>query len=206
MPEICDDSIWQCVGYVGCDCVDRAVPEDGNEYSFRMLLSEPLCVITDDMTHQEKTGTIYDYDYVNDNIPGYFDYDDPRDYEEWGGWDDPGDYGMYYDPYRSDVTNDETVVSLAWLGVQSDGTLAAPELTVTEITDQHLRSRRNWMESPGCPCLGPMDESLVIFRFCAWTPRYRKIPGLEHRHSRKPRVLQVNFMYCPGSFYLGPGD
>ena len=55
------------------------------------------CVITDDMTYQEKvealSGTIYDYDDVNDNRPGYFDYDDPRDYEEWCGWDDLVDDG-----------------------------------------------------------------------------------------------------------------
>ena len=37
---------------------------------------------------------------------------------------------MYDDPYRLDVDlNDETVVSQAWLGVQSDGTLTAPELS-----------------------------------------------------------------------------
>ena len=78
MPDVCDDSIWQCVGYVGCDpdFVDRAVPEGGDEYPFRTLLSEPLCVIMDDMTFQEKTealsGTIYDYDDVNDNTPRLF--------------------------------------------------------------------------------------------------------------------------------------
>ena len=144
MPEMCGDSTWQCVGYVGYnykpDYVDQAVPKGGDEYPFGTLLSEPLCVITDNRTYQEKigapSGTIYDYDDVNDNTPCYFDYDDQRDYEEWGGWDDPGDDGMYYDPYRSDVTNDETVVSRPWLGVQSDGTLTAPELTVTEISDR----------------------------------------------------------------------
>ena len=104
MPDICDDSIWQCVGLVGCDsdCVDQAVPERCDEYPFRTLLSEPLCVIMDDMTYQEKigslSGTIYDYDDVNDNTPGYFDYDDPRDYEEWCGWDDPGDDGIIMIP------------------------------------------------------------------------------------------------------------
>ena len=53
---------------------------------FRTLLSEPLCVITDDMTYLEieaLSGTMYDYDDVNDNTPVYFDYDDPRHYEEW---------------------------------------------------------------------------------------------------------------------------
>ena len=40
---------------------------------------------------------------MNDNRLGYFDYDDPRDYEEWCGWDDPVDDGTCYDPYRSDM-------------------------------------------------------------------------------------------------------
>ena len=74
----------------------------GDEYPFRTLLSEPLCVITDDMTYQDKiealSGTIYDYDDVIDHTPGYFDCDDPQDFEEWCGWDDPGKEGMYYDP------------------------------------------------------------------------------------------------------------
>ena len=76
-------------------------------------------------------GTRYDYDDVIDNTPGYFDYDDQRDYEEWCGWNDPvddnslvyfdygdphvceewcgwdgrGDDGLYCDPYQSDVTD-----------------------------------------------------------------------------------------------------
>ena len=80
--------------------------------------------------------TIYDYDDVNDNRPGYFDYDDPCNYEEWCGWDDPVKDGMCYNPYRSDVTGGGTVFSRAWLGVRSDGAVAAPESTVTEITDR----------------------------------------------------------------------
>ena len=56
---------------------------------------------------------------MNDNRPGYFDYDDPRDYEEWWcGWDDPMDDGMCYDPYRSDVTGGQNVFSRAWLGIR----------------------------------------------------------------------------------------
>ena len=64
------------------------------------------------MTYQEKietlSGTIYD-DGVLDNQPGYFDYDDPCDYEEWCAWDDPGEGGTCGDPYRSDVTDGGTV-------------------------------------------------------------------------------------------------
>ena len=126
------DSSWK---YVGCDpdCVDQTAPEGGDGYPFWTLLSEPPCVIMDDMTYYEKiealSGTIYDYDDVIDNTTAYFNYDGPRDYEEWCGWDDPGNDGMHCDPYRSDVTNGETVVSWAWLVAQSHGTMAAPELT-----------------------------------------------------------------------------
>ena len=100
--------------------MDRTVSQDSGECLFGSLLSEPLCVITNDVTYQEKiealSGTIYDYDDVNDTEPGYFDYDDPRDYEEWCGWDDPGDDGMSYDPSRSEVSIGGTVVSQVWSG------------------------------------------------------------------------------------------
>ena len=49
---------------MGCgpDCVDRAVPEGGDGCPVETLPSEPLCVVTDDMTYQEKiealSGTI----------------------------------------------------------------------------------------------------------------------------------------------------
>ena len=88
MRDVHDDSVCEYVNYVGCDpdCVERTVPEGGDDYPVGTLLSEPLCVITDDMTYQEKiealSGTIYDYDDVCDNRPDYFDYDDPCDYEE----------------------------------------------------------------------------------------------------------------------------
>ena len=87
-------------------------------------------VITDDMTYQERiealSGTIYDYDDVNDNQPGYFDYDDPCNYEKLCGWDDPVENGTCYDPYRLDVTGGGTVFSWVWSGVRSDGAVAAP--------------------------------------------------------------------------------
>ena len=75
------------------DCVDQPVPKNSDGNPFRTLLSEPICVVTEDMTYQEKiedlSGTIYDYHDVIDNTPVYFDYDDQLDYEEWGGWNDP---------------------------------------------------------------------------------------------------------------------
>ena len=55
--------------------------------------SEPLYVVTDDMTYQEQiealSGTMYDYDDVCDNRPDYFDYDYPYDCEELHGCDGP---------------------------------------------------------------------------------------------------------------------
>ena len=93
------------------------------------------------MTYQEKIealhGTIYDYDDVCDNRPSYFDYDDPYDYEELYGWDDPVEDGTCYDPYRSDVAGGVTIYSRAWFGDKSDGDIVfAPELTVTEVGDR----------------------------------------------------------------------
>ena len=85
------------------------------DYLVRTLSTEPLCVITDDMTYQEKiealNGTIYDYDDVCDDQPDYFDYDDPYHYEELYGCDGPVEDGMCYDPCRSDVAGGETIFS-----------------------------------------------------------------------------------------------
>ena len=101
---------------------------------------------------------IYDYDDVNENRSGYFDYYDPCDYEEWCGWDDPVDDGTCYDPYRSDVTGGGTVFSRAWLGIRSDDAITATKLTVTEITDRSPsitpdfgRKNRNALAGSGEP-------------------------------------------------------
>ena len=93
MPEIWGNSVSEYVNYVGHipDCVDHAIPDDVDGYPEGMLPSEAVCVVTDDMTYQEKiealSGTIYDYDDVCDNLPDYFDYDDPYDCEELCGFD-----------------------------------------------------------------------------------------------------------------------
>ena len=77
MPEIRDDSVchlltmWAVTRTVWTELYRRAVMIN---YPVGTLSSEPLCVITDGMTYQEKiealSGTIYDYDDVNDNQPG----------------------------------------------------------------------------------------------------------------------------------------
>ena len=50
MSEICDDSNCQYT-----DCVDGTVLEGGDDYLVGTLLFEPLCIITDDMTYQERS-------------------------------------------------------------------------------------------------------------------------------------------------------
>ena len=121
------------------DCVDRTVPEGGDDYPVGTLPSEPLCVITDDRTYQEKiealSGTIYDYDDVCDNRPDYFDYDDPYDYEEYG-CDGPVEGEMCYDPCRSDVAGGRTVFSRACAGDRSTGVMSAPKPTAAEVGDR----------------------------------------------------------------------
>ena len=75
--------------------------------SFGTLLSGPLCPVTDDMTYWEKLealgGDSYDYDEGVDSQPGSFDYDDPRDYEEWCDWNDVDVEDGNYDPFQPDV-------------------------------------------------------------------------------------------------------
>ena len=98
-----DDSIYEHVNYVGCgpDGDEPLVPEDNDDCPIKLLLSEPLCEITEDMTYQEKlgalSGTIYDYDDVNDKRQEYLEYEYQRDCECWGAWDNPMQYDRYYD-------------------------------------------------------------------------------------------------------------
>ena len=144
MQAIRDDSFCEYINYVGCgpDCVGRTVPEGDDDYPFGTLSSEPLCDITDDMTYQEKIealgGTIYDYDDVSDNRLGYFDYDDPCDYEEWDGSDVPVDDGTCYGPYRSDAAGYGTIFYRSWLGDRSDGVVSTLTTTVSAVSDRSL--------------------------------------------------------------------
>ena len=60
-------------------------------------LFDPVGVVTDGMTYQEKieilSGSVYDYDDYCDNCPGYFDYDDPGDFDDVHGLVEPVEYG-----------------------------------------------------------------------------------------------------------------
>ena len=92
------------------------------------------------MTYQEKiealSGTIYDYDDVSDNQPGYSDYDDSYYYEEWYGCDGTVEGEMCYVPYRSDIAGGGTIFSQAWSGDRSTDVVFAPKLTDTEVGDR----------------------------------------------------------------------
>ena len=88
MPEVRGDFGCEYVNYVGYspDWVDRAMLDYGDGCPEGKLPSVPVFAVTDDITYQEKiealSGTMYDYDDVFDNIPDYFDYDEPDDWEE----------------------------------------------------------------------------------------------------------------------------
>ena len=59
------------------------------------------------MTYWEKleavSGDSYDYNEGVGSQPGSFDYDDPRNYEEWCDWNDVHIEEGYYDPFQPDV-------------------------------------------------------------------------------------------------------
>ena len=63
------------------------------------LLAEPVEVVTEGMTYQEKidilSGSVYDYDDYYDNCPDYFDNDDPGDFDDVYGFVEPVEYGMW---------------------------------------------------------------------------------------------------------------
>ena len=117
MPVIRSNSVCEYVNYVGHnpEWIDCAVPDHADGYPEGTLPSEPICVITDDMTYQEKiealNGTKYDYDAVCDNLLDYFDYDEPYDCEELCGFDGSVKWEMSHNPGRSNVSGGETILS-----------------------------------------------------------------------------------------------
>ena len=66
------------------------------------LLCDSECLVTEDMTYWERRDILGDdsYDYTDGvcDHPGDFDYDDPRDYEEWCDWNDTELVEGYYHP------------------------------------------------------------------------------------------------------------
>ena len=77
---------------------------------------ELSCVITDEMTYQEKIETLHgalcDYRDVCDNQPDCFAYDDTHACGELYGFGGPEEDEMCYDSYRSDVPGDGSSTEL----------------------------------------------------------------------------------------------
>ena len=84
------------------DWIARVTSVDFDNCSDGTFPSDPSSVDTGGMTYQEKieilSGTMYDYDDYCDNLPDYFDYDEPYDWEELHGFDGPVEYGMCSEP------------------------------------------------------------------------------------------------------------
>ena len=70
------------------------------------LLCDLECPVTEDMTYSEHLDILGDdsYDYADGvcDHPGDFDYDDPRDYEEWCDWNDTETVEGYNHPDHLD--------------------------------------------------------------------------------------------------------
>ena len=67
-----------------------------------LLLCDSECPVTEVMTYWERQDILGDanFDYADGGCdhPGDFDYDDPRDYEEWCDWNDTEKVEGYYHP------------------------------------------------------------------------------------------------------------
>ena len=75
---------------------------------------------------------------VCDNLPDYFDYDEPYDCEELCGFDGLVEWEMCHDPCRSDVSGGEIIISRVRLSEQSDGVVSISEPNITEDGDRPL--------------------------------------------------------------------
>ena len=72
---------------------------------------EPVNVVTDGMTYQEKidilSGSVYDYDDYCDSCPDYFDYDELNDFDDVYGFVGPVEYGMSCGLHGQDGSGEE---------------------------------------------------------------------------------------------------
>ena len=80
--------------FIRCDPPDTycTAPAGGSTGSLETLPSDSGRPVTEDMKYWERLEVLGDdsYDYQEEvgGQPGSFDYDDPRDYEEWCDWND----------------------------------------------------------------------------------------------------------------------
>ena len=167
-------------------------------------LADPVGVVTDDMTYQEKivilSGSVYDYDDYCDNCPGYFDYDDPGDFDDVYDFVEPVEYGMWdgfqgsSDPGRAD-DSDRTGFSGP---ITSAGCTSGPDGTC-----DCNRSPSLGTDGPGDPVNKPTHTGLVsVNRSPISCPRLDRMApimktGSPHHH-QIVRVIPVKRTTRPG--------
>ena len=93
-PDVLVGSVYEYDHYGGNhpDCVDYAEQDDFHCYLDVTFPPEPVNVVTDGMTYQEKiyilSGSVYNYDDYCDSCTDYFDNDEPNYFDEQGDFDD----------------------------------------------------------------------------------------------------------------------
>ena len=112
--------------------------------------SDNLCPVTDYMTCWEQLKAMSDSYGGVDGQPGYFDYDDPRDYEEWCAWNDVEEDEGYYAPFPPDVAGQFLLLSGTAFEKNTDPVVVASVVCATQPVGAHV---------PGLPNLsGDIDE------------------------------------------------
>ena len=104
---IVQDGDCQFVNYVGCATMEVSCVAAECSGSLSTCLFDQLCPVVKYMTCWEKIEAMSDDSYDSyegaDGQPGDFDYDDPRDYEEWCAWNDVDEDEGYYAPFPPNV-------------------------------------------------------------------------------------------------------
>ena len=94
---------------VGCAPMEVSCVAPAAECSGYLSIcsSDQSCPVITYMTCWEKLDVMCDDSYDSyeraDCQPGYFDYDDPQDYEEWCAWNDVDEDEGYYAPFPPNV-------------------------------------------------------------------------------------------------------
>ena len=94
------------------------------------------------------------------------------------------------------------LVSRAWLGVQSDGTLAVPELPVTEITDRSPSITPELDGKPGVPSSGSDRRIPDNFQFSYMDNPLLEYPGVGEQALSEAPGLSSDLDVQPGQILL----
>ena len=115
---------------------DSSVPVGAPE----SLLCDPGCPVTDDMSYWERLEVLGDdsYGYADDlnGHAGYFDYDDPRDYEEWCDWNYADAAEGYYHPDRLHGEGGFVYFKDAF-GPDMDSVVVSSVMCAAELAERH---------------------------------------------------------------------